>query len=432
MIVPGDLLLVAGGWGVVRLACPGPWPFGLAGGLGLSFLAGAVALAVAVTCLAALGLPLWVAAPVLGSLAAAGLRGGRPLPDGATTAGAAGLVAAVLGARLVAAAVESRVVLNDEYAIWGLRGRALSLVDGLGSPVFTNAAAQYQHLDYPLLVPALVGWADRWGSGPLDGAAHAQLALLVAAMLGVVAWAVARLGGRLAALAAVPLAVAPADLTGLSQRLYGDPAAAAFGLATLLLLLVWLHDESDDRFLRLAAVMSAGALYTKNEGAVFALAALAGALVVARRRRPVALAAGAAVVAYLPWVAWTRLQDLQNDLVNGATLRPGRVVGNLDRLGPIWEAMSGGWPTGAWALVLVAPGALLAVRAGHGRLVATATVAVALSLAGLAASYVLTPLHLEGQLAVTVERVQLFPALVVLVSIPLFAGLAGRRASTRS
>ncbi|MDX6696897.1 MAG: hypothetical protein QOE65_294 [Solirubrobacteraceae bacterium] len=426
MIVAGDLLLLAGGLGLLRLACPGPWPFGVAGGLGLGFLCGSVALALATTLLGVAGLPLWPVVLALGGLAAAGLRRGRPLPDGGRTAGLAGVAAGALGAWLAIAAASGRVVLNDEYAIWALRGRALSLADGLGSPVFTDAAAQYQHLDYPLLVPALVGWADRWSSGAPEGPAHVQVALLAGAMLLVVGWAVARLAGPLAAAAAVLLAVAPTRFAEMTQRVHADVPAAAFAVATLLLVAVWLRDEEDDRLLRVAAITAAGAVYTKNEGALYGLATFAAAALVARRRRPVALAAAAAALAYAPWALWTRAHGIHSDVLNRATLRPSRLLDELDRLGAIWSGMSGAWPTALWALVAAAVAGALGARAGHARLVVLLAGTVAASLAGLAFVYVATPLELEGQLRVSAYRVQLYPALVVLLSIPLLAGLAAR------
>jgi hypothetical protein len=423
MIVLADMILVAGGWGLLRLACGERWRFGLVGGLALSFLAGAAALAFFTTLLAVLGLPLWLTVPALVLLFAAGVARGRPERAREVASGAAGVIALVLGGRLVLAAASSQVAANDEYAIWALRGRGLTLAGELDPQLFANAAAQYQHLDYPLLVPSLIAWSDRFAGSVLDGAAHAQTALLVAALFGVVAWGVFQLAGRLAAVVAVLLCTIPTGTAAFSQRLYADLPAAAFAMATLLLVMVWLQEEHDDRLLAAASITTAGALYTKNEGALFAVVSLLAALVLARRgRRLVAGAVASALLAYLPWALWTRFNDLNNDLVNATTLAPERVADNLSRLGTIADGFSQYWPAPGWALPLFAVAVALAVYHGRERLAAAAVATAALSVAGMAAIFVLTPLDLAGHLESAAARVLLFPALVVLVGIPLLAG----------
>jgi hypothetical protein len=426
MTVGADLVLLAAGWGLLRLIWRGRrWPFGVVGAIGLALLAGTAALALATTLLAIAGLPLWLTVPALLGLALAGVPGGCPRLAIGPSAAIAGLVALAIGARLVSAAASSRVLMNDEYAIWALRGRALSLADGLDPDLFANAAAQYQHLDYPLLVPSLVAWSDRWAGSPADGAAHVQVALLCAALLGVVGWAVTRLAGRLAAVCAVVLAVVPVGAAAYSARLYADLPGAAFALATALLVLVWIHEE-DPLFLWTAAVTAAGGLLTKNESGLFALGALLAAAIVGRGARPVLAAGAAALSALIPWFAWTRANGLENDVANAGTLEPGRILDNLERLGAIAAGFAEHWPAPWWGLVLLLPAAALAVSAGHRRIVAAVALTLLTALVGLAASYVVTPTEVRRHLDVSAARVLLFPATLTLVSIPLLAGLGGR------
>jgi hypothetical protein len=419
--VLADLIVVAAGWGVIGLVARGRPRFGLVGGLALSFLAGATALALATTLLTVAGLPLWLVVPAMLALAAAGVVRPRQERSGVRTAGAAGVLALLVGARLVVPAASSPVVSNDEYALWALRGRALWLGDGLDPGVFANAAGQYQHLDYPLLVPSLVAWSDRFAGGVHDGAA-AQTALLLAALFAVVAWGVTRLAGRAAGVVAVLLCAVPTGIAAFSQRVYADLPAASFSMATLLLVLAWLESD-DDRLVRIAGVMCAGALLTKNEGALFAIVAMLVGLALARRRRRLAAASLAgAVVAYLPWPIWTRANGIENDVVNSSNLAPDRVVDNLSRLGTIADGFVQYWPTPLWTLALLAAALAVAARAGRGGLAVATAAVFALSVAGMAAIFVLTPLDLEGHLESAAHRVLIFPSLVALIAVPLLAG----------
>lgn len=432
MIAVGDALLVAGGWGLLRLvAGPGPWPFGWVGGAALSLLAGATAIGVATTLLSLAGLPLWPAIVAMLALALAGLRRGRPHWSPATPT-AAGGVAAMAGAWLVVTARSGEVVMNDEYAIWALRGRAFAEGTGLGSPVFTDAAAQYQHLDYPLLVPSLVAWAERW-AGSLDGAAHMQVALLAAAMLGVVAWAGARLAGSAAAACAVLAAIVPTGAAAYALRIYAEVPTAAFAMATTMLGLVWLR-EREPVLLRVAAITTAGALLSKNEAGLFALAALLATGLAAGSVRRVGWCAGAALIAYAPWVAWTRVNGLENDVINADTLTPGRLLDNLGRLDDIGAGFANHWPGPGWGLPLLAVAVIAAVGAGQGRLAAATVLTAALALAGLSLSYIATPQDVDRHLATSASRVLLFPAVLTLVAVPLLAGAAahGRTAPVSS
>lgn len=418
----GALLVLAGGHGLLRLvAGPRRWAFGLVGGAALSWLAGTAVVGLLTTLLAVLGLPLTpvVAVALLVLAGAGGVRAARPR---LTVPTPAGVTVAVAGAWLLAAASRGRVLLNDEYAIWGLRGRALGLAGRLDERVFANAAALYQHLDYPLLVPATIAWADAAAGHVSDGAAQAYVAAFAVALLGVVAWAAETLAGRAAAAVAVLLALTVQGFGVQALRLLADLPTAAFSLATVALLLVWLRD-GDAGLARVAAVMAAGAWGTKNEGALFVLAAAVAAAVAARvagRRSAAPLAvAGVALAANVPWMLWTRAHDIRNDVVNSGTrLDAGRLV-------RVAEGVAEAWPAPALVTVLLAVAVAIAVRRGHVARVLAATGALALTVAGLAATYVVTPYDLDWHLSTSADRVLLYPALLTAFAVPVLAAGAG-------
>jgi hypothetical protein len=472
---------------------------------GLSWLAGVAVLGTVTTLVGVLGgrtTPLPVVAPVLGLLAVAGLLPPRrwwvarrrtqpaaagppsarpaeppagsadsapagsadPAPAGSAPAGSAGSApagwfgwpagrgwwvgelacaafAVGIGARTLAAAASVPVRSNDEYAMWMLRGRALSQLGHLDPRVFQGLAAGYQHLEYPLVFPSLVAWNDSWAGRPTDAAAHLGVAALLVALLAVVGGLVGRLAGPLAALASVVLVAAvPTMLAPQALRLMADVPVFTFALSLAIVLLCWLR--SPDRVLLVAAAaLGAGAVGTKVEGLVFTAVAFFAALLLARSgRRWLVVAGGAALLADLPWLAYTRVHGLRSWVANGDTLSVDHVRQVLPLTGRVVRGMADRWPgsdstLGVLLLVAVVPAAVLAIRAGRsGRLVGYLGIVVLLDALALLGQYVVSaygppsdPLSvriLDGQLAVTVFRVALVPAALLMIAVPILAGLA--------
>jgi hypothetical protein len=432
VIVVGDLLVLAAGYGALRLLARDAG-FGLAAGLAMAWLTGIAVLALATTYAGVLGLPTTrpvVAMPlVLLALSPAAPRLRQRIRRPEVRSGclpsppALGLL---FGAYAVATATHIRTIHNDEYAIWALRGRALALTGRLDPRIFAAPQAIYQHLDYPLLVPAMFSWTTQWGGG--ERAVHAHAALLLAAMLAVVGWAVARLAGTLAGFVAVVLAVAPRNLLVIGSRVLGDVPTAAYAVTTVLLLLLWLRDDESWQ-LRLGALMAAGAVSGKNEGLPFVLAAALLATAVAagpwrHRVRPL-VAFGAAFAAYLPWLLWVHAHHLGNDVVNADA--GDRAVLTGARLRLIASGISREWLLPRWWFVLLAIAVFVAVRCGARRSAVVAVGTAAAAVLTLAAIYVVTPLEVKGHIHDSAHRVLLFPAVLMAVSIPL---LAGQRAGT--
>jgi hypothetical protein len=467
--VAAGLLVLLAGHGVLRLAT-GRRPlaaYGPTAGVGLSWFAGVATLGALTTLVGVLGgptRPLPLLAPALGLVALAGLvptpaRFRRPAPeharptsetDGPTRrqvrlGDAVSAVMAVAGTVLIAAqsaGIPTRS--NDEYAIWMLRGRMLSQLGHLDPAVFADTSTGYQHQEYPLFLPALVAWFDGWAGRPTDAAAHVGIAALVGATVAVAGAVLTRLAGPAAAVVGILLVLSlPTVLSLQSLQLMADLPVFGYALCLALVLALWLtRADAGEAWLAAAAVLAAGAIGTKAEGQLFAGSALLVALVLARaRRRGVLLVVAAAgLVAFVPWQAYTQVHHLRSWVANGTTLSADHLREVLPWAGTVARGMVQQWPGGSgWGLVLLValiPAAVLAIRAGQGRLVVFVLAVVALDVAVLYAQYVATALGppsdpvaarlLTGQLRVTVYRVALVPAALLGLAVPVFAGLGLR------
>jgi hypothetical protein len=469
-VAAAGLLVLLAGHGVLRLAT-GRRPlaaYGPTAGTGLCWFAGVALLGALTTLVGVLGGPtgpLPVLGPVLGLVALAGLvplpaRFGRPAPEHARPTpdpdgpsrrqvrlgDAVGAVLAVAVTVLIAvqsAGIPTRS--NDEYALWMSRARMLSQLGRLDPAVFADTATGYQHQEYPLFLPALFAWFDGWAGGPADAAAHVAIAALVGATVAVAVGVLTRLAGPAVATAGVLLVLSlPTVLSVQSLQLMADLPVFGYALCLVLVLALWLtRPDAGEAWLAAAAVLAAGAIGIKAEGQLYAGSALLVALVLARARRRGVLVviAVAGVVAFLPWQAYAHVHHLRSWVANGTTLSAAHLREVLPWAGTVARSMAEQWPGGTgWGLALLialVPAAVLATRAGQGRLVVFLVAVVALDVAVLYAQYVATALGppsdpvaarlLAGQLRVTVYRVALVPAALLAMAVPLFAGLSLRR-----
>jgi hypothetical protein len=466
-VAAAGLLVLLAGHGVLRLAT-GRRPlaaYGPTAGIGLCWFAGVALLGALTTLIGVLGgptRPLPVLAPILGLVALAGLvpfpdRFGRPSPEHARPEPESDrptrrqvrlgdAVAATMAlAVTVLTAVQSAGILtrsNDEYAIWMIRARMLSQLGRLDPAVFADTATGYQHQEYPLFLPALFAWFDGWAGRPTDAAAHVAVAALVGATVAVVGAVLTRLAGAAVATAGILLVLSlPTVLSLQSLQLMADLPVFGYAICLVLVLALWLtRPDAGEAWLAAAAVLAAGAIGMKAEGQLFAGSALLVALVLARARRRGVLVviAVAGLVAFVPWQAYAHVHHLRSWVANGTTLSTAHLREVLPWGGTVARSMAQQWPGGTgWGLVVLAaliPAAVLAIRAGQGRLVVFVVAVVALDVAVLYAQYVATALGppsdpvaarlLAGQLRVTVYRVALVPAALLAVAVPLFAGLS--------
>jgi hypothetical protein len=180
ILVADGLILAAGNGLVTVVAGPSRRVFGVAGRLGVSFLAGVSLLATVTTVLAVLGLPttppatapLLVVAALVGALplfvpgALSPLRQRFQAPYRPLLQLGGELLAAVpalwIGLKAVAGGAKIPVVVSDEYAIWALRGRMLS---SPGTSTRASASTAWPATTTPTTRSA----CPRWSPGPTAG-----------------------------------------------------------------------------------------------------------------------------------------------------------------------------------------------------------------------------------------------------------------------
>jgi hypothetical protein len=352
----------------------------------------------AVVAVVALGLALW---RLPGGGVPARPRASEVLP---VVVLAATLFALVPLARLLAVKpLDDR----DGWEIWGLRARALYEFGHPVAPVFTDPL--YAALQHPLLLPGLEALDFRF-MGTFDGTAvHVQLLGFAVALAGG-GWTLLRRTTRPLLLAATLLALvaAPSFLNQI-QTNYADIPLATFVALGVAALATWLR-TGEAGMLPAAALFLAAAALTKNEGECFALTAFVAALVVARsgRRRSLLVAAGAVVLADLPWRLWLQINHVKIAEYSISNLfNPWYLTRHADRVWPniheLWFQIS---VTRSWSylvalgLVALAGAALLS----RYRLALFGTLWLLLSFAALVAIYWISTNPVENHLFNSSDR----------------------------
>jgi hypothetical protein len=455
-------LLILCGLGVLRVVW-GRYPsaeIGLAATAGMAPLIGATVIGLLTTYAGVLGLstrPWPFVAPVVLALSLVAVlprpilarvrrtadhsRSGRPVGPSVVADLCVAGVAVVVGVVMLRGVSGRLVCCNDEYAIWAVRARTMSLAGHLDPRVFAGAAANYQHLDYPLLQPAVIAWGDGISGHLDDTAAHTLLVTVLLGGLLTLGGLLNRVAGPFAGTVAALLAVGTSGmLAQFGLLLTADVPLAAMSLALLAAALTWLA-RPDARLLAVVTVLAAGTAATKVEGALFAFSILIGCACAARTRRRATLAAiGVVVATMLPWFVWTRAHNIQSDLVNGGTLSWHHLRLVAPQSGNAVRLMVDYWPGYGW-LALGAGGAaaLLAwvVAPSARRLVGFLAVAWALATVGMWAQYVISAGQhvqpgqrvldgLKAHFASSAPRVLIVPSLLLTLATPVFAGIVLR------
>jgi hypothetical protein len=162
------------------------------------------------------------------------------------------------------------------WSIWNLRARFLFRAGAFWRDAFSSDLA-WSHLDYPLLVPALVALCWKLAGQESTDAPIAIAFLFALGATGVLVSALGALRGKTHALLAGTLLLGTASFVALSAALYGDVPLSFYILASLALLCLQDRHPDDLRFTFLAGLMAGFAAWTRNEGIIFVLA-----LIVAR------------------------------------------------------------------------------------------------------------------------------------------------------
>jgi hypothetical protein len=324
----------------------------------------------------------------------------------------------------------------DAWTFWTPKAQALVALGGLDAAWFTQA--DLPNPDYPLLLPAVEAGGFRF-TGYETALLDVQSWIFLVAFVAAVAGVAVRRAPRPAVWVPLTMVVfAPAVAELLAAAEADIPVATLFAAAGLCAFL-WLTERRPGA-LALAAVLAAGAVATKVEGLLFALALFAALAAVtwSRSRRDAAVAAGAGAAAVvagaLPWRLWLSTHDVPSQSSLGRVTDASFLASHVSRVPPAaadvaWRALD---PT-RWLLVvpLAALAVALAWRAGRRREAAFAAGVVVLSLVGLVLAYWTTPLEFHYHLATSARRVVTGPVLLAAALTPLLLEGAGGNAKRR-
>jgi hypothetical protein len=332
-----------------------------------------------------------------------------------------GVLAVVVGYGLATYGVKP-LVEYDGWAMWGMKAKAIAWLDA-DRAVLASETYERLHLEYPLLLPALHAL-------PIDAAESfaSNIVVLNCVAIGLAGllalWGLMR--GRVRAGLLVPFLAAIAAMPAFFVQLgtgYADAPLAVLVAAGVGAAAVWLLDRRA-AWLALATLFLAAAALTKNEGLLFALAALVALLSVASgRRRAVAVSAGVVALVYAPWRVYTSVHDLgAGDYDLASSFDPLWVARRLHRApDSVWAVLErAGRPREVGVLLVVGLACgLLAIVLGRTGIGVFATGFAVLSLAGLAWIYVISPLELSSYTSGTAHRVVLSAVIGLAALCPL-------------
>lgn len=317
----------------------------------------------------------------------------------------------------------------DGWAMWAPKAHALYVEHDVWGPVFRDPAYLMQHQEYPVLLPSLQALSadavDRFDRALIDIETGAVLV-----SFGWGAWAILRLVVAPWLSAGVALALTGSvPLIDNGSGNYADTALAAFTALGFLCAFVWLS-RGATALLVLSALFFAAAASTKAEGLLYALAAIAAVLAVARgfgrSLRSVAWFSVAVLAVPAMWAVVDRLNGPGAKNVDRAALtNPSAMV---DASGRIPESarrlLSESWNRWPVACALVVLGLASACVARRWWEAAFGGLWGGLSLAALIGVYYANAAPIDWLLETSADRVVFSGVLGLAVSAPLLVGAA--------
>ena len=321
----------------------------------------------------------------------------------------AGVLFALAGYVLVVAGrafAVSPLSLWDGWVVWALKARVLYELPADAPGILRGS--NYGPPSYPLAMPELESLGFR-AIGHFDGALiDLQLLALAFGLLGTM-WSLSRGRARSLVVAITALAVltAPQFLLQLGTNFVDIPLAVLVASA-LLAAARWLSIAEGDGWSLACFVAFAGlAGLFKNEGTMFAFAAIVALLICARltggrRVRDAALASLGVLVLILPWRIYGAAYRLPTDDYDLANLvNPVYLAHHADRVQPIVSELASELSDqGRWGLLLpvVACSLVAGLLSRRWTVGLFATVWVALACVGLTATYWVSVLPLTNDL----------------------------------
>jgi hypothetical protein len=321
----------------------------------------------------------------------------------------------VVGSCLMLLAILRPIPAWDGWMNWSLKAKALALDGHFFGPVFTSPEFRYSHQDYPTLLPAWQALAYIIsGQLTISWPLQFQLAWLwTAAAVGLVSLVSSQCGRT--SLFLMAWICAP-QVIYWTMSGYADVPMAFFLVAGIGALLL-----SPSQPPVVAGFLLGACALTKAEGLPFAVLAVLSVSMFSVQPKIPLQALAILLGVRSPWLLFTIVMGIPNDIVNAASLHPQRVITLIPRIVPIGEAwISELVAVRRWGLLVVAASVALIMRWKPRK----DLVAAALAYVGvLTFIYVITPRNLPRQLASTVGRVAIAP--LGLLALSLATGKPG-------
>jgi hypothetical protein len=316
----------------------------------------------------------------------------------------------------------------DGWAIWNTHARLLHRA----GPNWKSILPYTFHGDYPLLTSAVAArfWRYAGAEVPEAGAfLGIMLSLSGVALLGVTLRELR--DGRIAALFAFVLLGTPYYLT-LAGDQFADVPLSFFILATVALLVMHFEREPAGSGLLVLAGFTAGlAGWTKNEGLVFVLVALAVLFVplLLTRTKSVHQFVSFSVGALFPLLIilfFKLTQARQNDLIESSNYQTLQGMLNVERHIMIVKYVAASfWTFGAWAIAPLIPLFAFVGLRGPDRIMVrsygwlTGAAILAIMTAAYYFVYLITPLDLQYHLKSSLDRlmIHLWPSFLLLLGL---------------
>ena len=318
----------------------------------------------------------------------------------------------------------------DGWAIWDTHARLL----------FRNGSnwkddIKYTfHPDYPLLTPSVTARFWRFAGQVIPEAGALVGVVLALSGVAVLASTVARLRGNLSGvLLGTILVSTPLYLQHASSQ-YADVPLSFFFLSTIALICLYAEHSPDKRILVLAGFTAGCAVWTKNEGLLFAASVCASlALPVLRMRSKVSarmIPFGTGLILPLAITIFFKVAVLgESDLIGAQSNTIGKVL-DLSRHTKIIESAIGalrllGQSFGQWSISVWVPLLLFILYRGIDRRAMqnlgcrTGLMTLGIVMAGYYMVYVVTPQDLSWHLGTSIDRLllHLWPSALLIVGL---------------
>jgi hypothetical protein len=366
------------------------------------------------------------------------------------------LAVALDGGAFVFEQLTGSAVQWDTVAIWNLKARFLLRAGPHWSDAIDPALVT-SHPDYPLLLPLTVARLWRYtGGGESSVVPIATAAVFTAASVALLGAAVTQLRGRAQGCLAALALLAMSAFIEIGAWQYADVPMAFFQLAAIVCTMLALRQERERRPLSdpaagtwaVAGLCAGAALWTKNEGTLFAAAFLVAIVALGpvskegRTLRRVSYVGLGLLPAIAALVSFKLMHPFPNDFLAGFDRETARRLFNPERHTTILSSLRAAalsFPDRGPTLLLLAYASVAATQIGRSTFslgasehtaLAASTLCLVLVSVGLYSTYLITPYPLAWHVSSSAPRLglQFLPSVLFLmfVALPPAENVLGR------